>query len=121
MTHDEFVSGLRALADYYERHSELPLPDFGISGEVQIFDVNGKDEMAKIAGIFGNCEKEYDWMFRLKKKLGPFTLCAIDYKDQICTKRVVGTRQVEKRVPTEFAMVTETEEIVEWDCGPLLA
>tara|TARA_Y100001949_G_scaffold167617_1_gene165466 strand:+ start:958 stop:1413 length:456 start_codon:yes stop_codon:yes gene_type:complete len=43
-------------------------------------------------------------------------------RDQVCTKRVVGTKMVMKSVPPEgeWTDVEEEEEIVEWDCHPLL-
>ena len=43
-------------------------------------------------------------------------------RDQVCVKRVVGTKKVKKQVPIGGYEEQEVdEEIVEWDCTPLLA
>lgn len=41
-------------------------------------------------------------------------------RDAVCTRRVVGTRQVEKLDYLQAPKVMVTEEIVEWDCGSVL-
>lgn len=41
-------------------------------------------------------------------------------REQVCTARVVGQETVTKQVPTAFEVVTETVDVVEWDCRPLL-
>lgn len=49
-------------------------------------------------------------------------------REQVCVRRVVGTREVTEEVPDPDAVaalptvtVTKTVEDVEWDCSPLLA
>lgn len=41
-------------------------------------------------------------------------------RDQVCTRRVVGTETVEVPDP-DAPLVTIEQEIVEWDCAPILA
>lgn len=41
------------------------------------------------------------------------------WRNEVCTPRVVGTRTVEK-VDPEAPTITIEEDIVEWDCHPLL-
>ena len=43
-------------------------------------------------------------------------------RDEVCTKRVTGTHIVEKDVPPEGEWTTQMveEDVVEWDCHPLL-
>ena len=44
-------------------------------------------------------------------------------REEVCTKRVTGTEMVEKSIPPEGEWVTKMveQEVVEWDCHPLLA
>ena len=43
-------------------------------------------------------------------------------RDKVCVKRVVGTKMVKKQVPVGGYEEQEVEEdVVEWDCHPLLA
>ncbi len=61
-------------------------------------------------------------------RFGPVEIEGYAAREQVCIKRVVGTREVTKTVPDPDALaavptveVTETVEDVEWDCLPLLA
>ena len=45
-------------------------------------------------------------------------------REQVCTRKVVGTETVTRLVPADDAPmveVTEEREIIEWDCSPLLS
>jgi hypothetical protein len=42
-------------------------------------------------------------------------------RENVCTKRVVEVKQVPKRRTVEIPGEYDTEEVVEWDCEPLLA
>ncbi|MDP7337678.1 MAG: hypothetical protein QF786_00050 [Vicinamibacterales bacterium] len=115
-TLDAFVGGLRDLADWYEAHPEVTLP----SSTVNIYpDVR---EFSAVARAMGSAEKEAvgSW-FVLAKSFGPISLEANADRDEVCTKRVVGTRTETKRVPTAFEDREVDVEIVEWDCPSLLA
>lgn len=60
--------------------------------------------------------------------LGAFTLHVYADREQVCERIVTGTREVTREVPDPEALkavptttVTETEDVVEWVCTPLLA
>jgi hypothetical protein len=57
---------------------------------------------------------------------GGLNLHVYAQRDQVCTRRVIGTREVTEDVPDPSVVVptvtvTKTEDVVEWDCMPLLA
>jgi len=70
--------------------------------------------------------KKYDDnRFRLKLGMpnGRITYEISAERHEVCTKRVTGSRMVEKDVPPEgdWTKKMVEEDIVEWDCHPLLA
>ena len=110
----EYVAGLRALADWIEANPEQPLSETILSVWCQR---DTKEAAAAVMRAFGSCEKEYgDSCFYLKKAFGPITLRFVFLRAAVCTRRVVGT----KHVPAQFYPERE-EEIVKWDCHPILA
>ena len=42
------------------------------------------------------------------------------YQSQVCTRRVVGTRVVQRQIPASFQTRDVEVEDVEWDCEPIL-
>ena len=122
MERQDYIEGLRMIADFLESHLLVPLPT---TTEFMIFDVHGKDQMIAIARQFGTCDKSADdSFFRLRKSFGPLILEALDYCEKVCTKVVVGTRRVEdQQIPAREAefIPAHDEPIVEWRCPSLLA
>jgi hypothetical protein len=62
--------------------------------------------------------------FDLAGQLGELKIKLGAYRDAVCTRVVTGTeeREVEEVVtPAETRKVTQTVEVVEWQCGSLLA
>lgn len=63
--------------------------------------------------------------FRLRQVRDGIVLGINCDRPVVCTRRVVGTREVERVIPAQPAIeehtVTETVEDVEWDCEPILA
>ena len=109
-----YADGLRAIAAWFETHPEVPLPD---SQRVDVASLNTKEEAASVARALGACDKIYDGtLFRLERRFGGTTLRFLFWRDQVCERRVVSTKQVPARL-----VPAHTEEIVEWDCHPLLA
>lgn len=111
--HREYVQGLRALADFYEAHPEVPLP----YSEQNIYALDTKDEAKMLAEALGTFEKEYnEWHFTMVKRFGPIQMRFVFNRGNVCTKKVVGV----KTIPAEFVEAhtrpARTEEIVEWDC-----
>lgn len=125
MTHAEYVDSLRQLADFYEAHSEIPLP--GGAAEMRIYQVNSRKDAATLARAFGACEKEYtDDLFYITKKIGAISLCGVFTRNEVCERVVVGTRIVPERVvpaiqaQPEQVIPEQEEEIYEWKCSPIL-
>lgn len=59
-------------------------------------------------------------MFVKRAFSGGITISHHTQRDEVCTRKVTGTRTVQ--VPDPAAPLVEvTEDIVEWDCEPILA
>lgn len=118
-TRSALIQGLRDLADALEQHPGIPEP---APVSVNIFlDDDATVQMAAIRrAIGGTWEKEAtDRFFWIRKRFGPVSLEVNAYREQVCTRVVVGTETVE--VPDPAApKVTVEREIVRWDCSPLL-
>lgn len=120
MSTEAFVKALRAIADFYEANPEFPMPSQA-TGDDWLIPVDGREPIAAAARMFGTCEKWSDPAhFGVSRSFGPMKILVYDSRRNVCERRVVGTRMVEKQVPTEFRTVRVEEEIVEWDCPKLL-
>ena len=124
-TSTELVTYLRAVADFYEEHPKAPLPLWltGLDLGVYLTEDNAKQVLASIGSFTKTFEGE---RFVATKEMGGGILEFRVGRESVCTKRVVGTKTVPasfepKRVtPAKFIEAHE-EEIVEWDCEPILA
>lgn len=136
---------LDALLDvlvWLEEHSEVPMPiDF--DGSPYARDYGGfsfhftdrpdaKKNLALMAralpgkvvkDVRGGGDSDY---FDLTGRVAGIRLHAIAYRDEVCERVVIGTREVTEEVldpsvevPT--ITVTKTVEDVEWRCAPVLA
>jgi hypothetical protein len=120
---EAFVAGLRAMADWYEAHPDMPRPS-----HLSVYSFGARetpDFMRRCARAMGTFEKDFSIhdLFALTKKFGPFPLRFVFTRDLVCESRVVGTRVVRKRVPPKDTVMVEedvVEEIKEWDCPSLL-
>lgn len=79
-------------------------------------------KMAAIATELGGRWEKHttEHYFTLSRSFGPHTISLESPRDAVCTKRVVGTEEKEVRKVKEYETVTETVEVVEWDCPPSL-
>ena len=111
MTNKEFADGLRVMADFYEQHEEFPQP----YNPFDVFSVNDEPALEQVVRALGTVEKFTvgNDMFGISRWFGPLLLRVIVDRGVACTRRVVGTEQVE-------AIPAYVREIVEWDCRPLL-
>lgn len=118
----EFTASLRQLADWYDLHPEVPLP--GIRGRnltIAIPAANAAN-MAIIARAFGSAKKEMDSLFfRLIKTFGVIDLDAFEFRDKICTRRVVKSEPIIEQVPVygepiRYEATPRLIEEVAWDC-----
>ena len=117
LTNAEYATSLRLIADWFESHPEVKPPHD--AHEIVLYNVHTRAEMETVARNMGSCEKEYtEGFFKLKKQIGAIELRAVASRDQVCKKRIVGTRIVPEQVISEHV-----EELVEWECfdKPLLA
>ena len=118
---DRFVSELRMLADLYEQNPGLDLP---FEPSVQVFP-GGVEGLAAFARAVGRADKRVDdrnsLFYLTAKGFEAIKFEAIEARDAVCTRRVVGTETVTKRVhdpSVPLVEVTEEVEVVEWDCAP---
>lgn len=113
MTASEYATALRAVADFFDTHPDCPVPtDPSISCSVS----DTKEEAVRLARLLMPCDKEWGPMlFSLIKNVGGIPLKFLFWRSAVCTRRVVGTREIPRR-----EVEAHTEEIVEWDCEPIL-
>jgi hypothetical protein len=109
-TKQEYVDGLRELADWLERN-----PDFIPPYQPLRVDVFTDDQMEfarKAKRLGGRREKlGSSSYFFVRRKFGPHYLDVNVGREQVCKRVVVGTREV-------LAQEARVEEIVEWECAP---
>lgn len=105
-------------------------------GYVLVYLAPGEDTVALLAeftrrGIKagGKAEKAYDDKYGMVKvHFGPVHVQFYSVRSEVCQRVVVGTREVVEEVqdPEALAAVptvkqTRVEEIIEWQCRPILA
>lgn len=102
-----FVKGLRKLAALYEKHPDFPLPY--LTYQVDVF-VDTKEQMAAAAKVLAQFKAKKDansTFFNVSAELDGILLKVNAYRNQVCERKQVGTREVRRQVP-----VTTREEIV---------
>jgi len=127
----EYTAGLRALADLLDANPDVPVPHSGSSKSFAIEWIlannpHQRELLAVVARFIpGAVRKDASTkFFDISGKVRGLHLHAWADRNEVCTRRVVGTHQETKQIPDPAASlveVTETVEEVEWDCGPILA
>lgn len=116
---EDFIDGLRAIADFYSAHTELPLPqDLGLYVWLSEFSEDKRPvrvRLAEWARALGRADKyATDSAFGLQRLFGGVQLKVLASRESVCVARQIGTRivpaQEEREVP-----------VYEWDCDPILA
>jgi hypothetical protein len=127
-----YTAGLRALADALDADEFLPLPFDGTCTPLTVF-VDTKAEVVAFARLLPHAAKKYDdtsssYGFELLGLLHGLKLAVKAPREQVCTRRVTGTKTVTIEVPDPVALaavpkvsVTTSVETAVWDCGSLLA
>jgi hypothetical protein len=118
-TREEFVAGLRAMADHFEDHPDQDLPYVGNS-KFYIWP-DSKDEFTEQVRALGSCDKGSDDNYvNASKQFGPFTVQVTANHSAVCERVVKGTHMVTKKVYPNVEPVETLveEEIVEWVCPP---
>jgi|SRR5215831_19492228 len=122
-TREEIIAGLREMADWLEATPEAPVSSW--MAPMVWCPSPSKESLVALAKAAGGISKKYqNNTFELRKDFagGVFYL-ADTRRENVCTKRVVGTKKVEVQDPQLLAEVPKIEvdeDIVEWDCHPLL-
>ena len=117
---EEFVQGLRDVADYYESHPDLETPWEGARFSAFCYSPESFSDQVKAIGA-GNKEVD-DYYARVEHHFaGGHVIAVVSPRDTVCTRRVVGEEDIEVEIPDPEAptvTVTQKKEIVEWDCPP---
>ena len=124
MERDDYIAGLRQLADLLERNESLILPYSSYSA-FNMF-THSKKELQDWAKAFpGTLEKEFsDIDIILKGALNGISIKIYGDREGVCERVVVGTREVKHPATPAYEAKPERIEIVEeveWICGSLLA
>jgi len=129
----EMVEDLRKVADFIEKQfSQVPDIDVEITSYVGFgWDESAEDIPAIIAdtvlaGLAEGASVRKDYgssYFRAYLGFGELEYRVTCERDAVCTRRVIGTQMVTKSVPPEGEWTEKEveEDVVEWDCHPLLA
>jgi hypothetical protein len=116
-----------SIVNWLKCNPEIPLP-MALSGTLQIFAWDSKEEAAQMARAMGSFEKSFDanW-FRITKSFGSLKLQGLFTRSNVCERIVVGTKEVETEEADPVAVaaipkvkVRKTVEIVEWVCSDSL-
>lgn len=131
---DLFIEGLRALAGILEYNPAVPLPTTGTNMPVtwNFWGDDAREQMTSVRRAIPGTWDKHLWdapesgnsYIDLNGKLAGLRLQIGAYRDAVCTRVVKGTetREVQEIVtPAEMRMVAKEVEVVEWECGSLLA
>lgn len=114
----EYIAGLRALATWLEENPKVEIP----FGDFAVYATDTKENAAETLRAMGKAKKIYsNSTFQLQKQFNSQVYISYCFlRETVCEKRVVGKKWVEDNyVPATFVAAHE-EEVVEWDCKPLL-
>jgi len=119
----ELIGALRLIAAVLEENALVPVPYFGCV----IQRCESLEQMIAIGRAYGGrWDKKADGTdFELTRTFGgDLRMYLMLAREEVCTRVVVGTKEVaEKVIEAQAARVipAHTEEIVEWHCPPSLA
>ncbi len=124
---EEWIAGVRALADFYEQHPDLPLS----VSDIQLCLFPKLEEMRKYVGIFGKAQKDAlgDSYFTLNKQFSKdryrkIYIQATWQREKVCERVVTGRKKVIQKVQIKPAETTDVEvevETYEWKCPKVAA
>lgn len=132
----EYTWGWGKLSQFLADNADIADNAHAYSDRVLIYYTPDESPLARLADITrrgiaagARVEKSYDDDYgKVQLHFGPVYLQAYSNRAEVCERVVVGTREVVEEVqdPDALAAVptitqTRTEEIVEWQCHPILA
>lgn len=120
------ISGLRAVADFYETHPEAYYDGTSVSLMMYVSSARARNVLAAMAQAFGEYEESYDEKYAVvarrfgeKVKVELFAPRSRVSQCDVVGVRVepalviAGTREI--RIPERVV------QVVEWSCSPLLS
>ena len=112
---NEQIKGLRELADWLEDNPSVVIDEYDTIG-VQRFG-ESKDEAVTVAHCAPKMDKRFcDSLFEATVMFSGGVRYELNVnRALVCERRVVGTKHVEEHV-----IKAHDEDIVEWDCNPIL-
>ena len=134
VTREQQIAGLREFADFLEQNPEVPMEDWRIGITYYTYDdepvkqaaraVAGwdkiySDNFLDLAMSFGRDPEMPD----SDRNVGLRYVISVA-REKVCEAKVVGKKVVKKRDPEALKavpMIEVEEDIVEWECTPLLA
>jgi hypothetical protein len=127
----EYIAGLRMLADVLEQHPEVQQPYTGSGSPVLIIPNTPDEQREQLAAwarvLPGKKTKDAhdNGQYTLDGAFAGLKVKVICRRSDVCERIVVGTHEVTRSVPdpavdVPYVEVTETVEIVEWHCSPVL-
>lgn len=114
----------RQMAEYLEKHPDLPIPVRTVTIDVFIDEDTGdsKQQLIKIARMLGHSKKDQfgSWYVLTAPVADGVQIDFNANREKVCTKVVVGQR--ERIVPAQEAVKEHTimEPIYEWQCDESL-
>lgn len=133
---EELSAGLRRIADLIDAYPELAegfrfdLCQSSIAWSSLSAEVNfhsRADALSAftraVARTADSVEKsaKLERYFDVIAKFGPVVVKGWAEREDVCTRRQVGTKVVTKQVPTGYEEQSEEVPVFEWDCNPVLA
>lgn len=117
-TRKEFTDGLRALADWFDAHEEVELPNYP---DFNLCMNDTREIAAAVMLALKPCEKRYaNTVFILGRNFGPIKVDFLFNRDTVCIRKVVGTKEIPETHVEAHTIPARNEDIVEWDCVPVL-
>ena len=69
-----------------------------------------------VAKVYPDYSDTFKWVINF----GTLAYTITCDRGEVCTKKITGTKEVTKEVPVTYETQTVTEDIVEWECHPIL-
>ena len=115
ITTREYADSLRQVADFYEQHPKMPLPNTTI----HVYSGATREAAELCAREMAPCRKEWgtetEGGLHIKKTFNHLTLSAYFLSREVCERVVLGVEQV-----PEHVIPAHSREVVKWKCPPSL-
>jgi hypothetical protein len=117
--HEQYADSLRAIADWYEAHPEIPLPG---DDTLTNYAVCTREHAESLIRGLGNCKKDYDeTSFTISRRFGVLNVRFYFSRSEVCKKVVVGSRIEPEQIVPARVIPAHTVDVVEWECMPVMS